>query len=160
MKHLWSGWNQLDLKLRLYETPLWSVLTFGCETWNLDKEITKVPNGTNNSDNRMIPRFTGSQISVYKFQSDQKHQSKESEIGRSHPAGWTLQNHIPNPYRADTMMDTCWRTFVTILHWTSWAFITILTRRIRPQGFQDSWAWRWEWERKTIDRLYWLVWQD
>ena len=55
-------WNILDedvidltLKLRLYAASVCSVLTFGCETWNLDKETLKFLDGANS---RMLSRFT------------------------------------------------------------------------------------------------------
>lgn len=50
----------LKLKLRLYEASVCSILTFGCETWDLNRETIKTLNGANST---MLARFTGLTIS-------------------------------------------------------------------------------------------------
>ena len=37
----------LDLKLRLYEASVLSLLTFGCETWPLSPQVLRMLNGAN-----------------------------------------------------------------------------------------------------------------
>ena len=49
----------LPLKIKLYETAVCSLLTYGCETWNLDKDTIRTINGANS---RMLARFTGKSI--------------------------------------------------------------------------------------------------
>ena len=49
----------LDLKLRLYEASVLSLLTFGCETWTLSPQVLRMLNGANS---RMLARFTGQSI--------------------------------------------------------------------------------------------------
>ena len=49
----------MNLKLRLYEASVCSLLTFGCETWTLNKQILGLINGANS---RMLARFTGKSI--------------------------------------------------------------------------------------------------
>ena len=53
--------NEIDttLKLRLYEASICSILTFGCETWNLDRKTIKIINGANS---KILSRFTGKSI--------------------------------------------------------------------------------------------------
>ena len=50
---------RINLKLRLYEASVCSLLTFGCETWSLNKQILGLINGANS---RMLARFTGKSI--------------------------------------------------------------------------------------------------
>ena len=53
----------LKVKLRLYETTVCSLLTYGCETWDLDvtaATIMRKINGTNNS--LMLVKITGRSI--------------------------------------------------------------------------------------------------
>ena len=49
----------MKLKLRLYEASVCSLLTFGCETWTLNKQTLSLINGANS---RMLARFTGKSI--------------------------------------------------------------------------------------------------
>ena len=49
----------LQLKLRLYEASVCSLLTFGCETWTLNRQVLGLINGANS---RMLARFTGKSI--------------------------------------------------------------------------------------------------
>ena len=49
----------LRLKLRLYEASVCSLLTFGCETWTLNRQTLALINGANS---RMLSRFTGKSI--------------------------------------------------------------------------------------------------
>ena len=49
----------INLKLHLYETSVCSLLTFGCETWSLNRQVPGPINGTNS---RMLTRFTGKSI--------------------------------------------------------------------------------------------------
>ena len=49
----------IKLKLRLYEASVCSLLTFGCETWSLNKQVLGMINGANS---RMLARFTGKSI--------------------------------------------------------------------------------------------------
>ena len=49
----------ISLKLRLYEASICSLLTFGCETWSLTKQVLGLINGANS---RMLARFTGKSI--------------------------------------------------------------------------------------------------
>ena len=49
----------IHLKLRLYEASVCSLLTFGCETWTLDRQTLALINGVNS---RMLSRFTGKSI--------------------------------------------------------------------------------------------------
>ena len=49
----------LKLKLRLYEASVCSLLTFGCETWTLNRQVLGMINGANS---RMLSRFTGKSI--------------------------------------------------------------------------------------------------
>ena len=49
----------IHLKLRLYEASVCSLLTFGCETWTLNKQILGLINSANS---RMLARFTGKSI--------------------------------------------------------------------------------------------------
>ena len=49
----------INLKLRLYEASVCSLLTFGCETWSLNKQILGLINGANS---RMLARFSGKSI--------------------------------------------------------------------------------------------------
>ena len=49
----------IQLKLRLYEASVCSLLTFGCETWTLNIQILGMINGANS---RMLARFTGKSI--------------------------------------------------------------------------------------------------
>ena len=46
-------------KLRLYEASLCPLLTFGCETWTLNKQILGLINSVNS---RMLARFSGKNI--------------------------------------------------------------------------------------------------
>ena len=48
-----------NLKLRLYEAAVCSLMTYGCETWNLDEKTKKKLNGANS---RMLARITGKPI--------------------------------------------------------------------------------------------------
>ena len=50
---------EINLKLRLYEASVCSLLTFGCETWTLNKQTLGLINGANS---RMLARFTGKSI--------------------------------------------------------------------------------------------------
>ena len=47
------------LKLRLYEAALCSLMTYGCETWNLDVKTVKRINGVSSV---MLSRITGNSI--------------------------------------------------------------------------------------------------
>ena len=49
----------LDLKLRLYEAAVCSLMTYGCETWNIDEKTRKRLNGANSV---MLARLTGKSI--------------------------------------------------------------------------------------------------
>ena len=49
----------VTLKLRLYEASICSILTFGYETWNLDRKTIKILKGANS---KMLSRFTGKSI--------------------------------------------------------------------------------------------------
>ena len=49
----------LKVKLRLYETAVCSLLTYGCETWDLDTATSKKINGANSV---MLARITGRSI--------------------------------------------------------------------------------------------------
>ena len=49
----------LKVKLRLYEAAVCSLLTYGCETWNLDDLTIRRINGANST---MLVRFTGQSI--------------------------------------------------------------------------------------------------
>ena len=49
----------LQVKLRLYEETVCSLLTYGCETWDLDTVTMRRINGANNT---MIARITGHTI--------------------------------------------------------------------------------------------------
>ena len=49
----------LAIKLRLYQAAVCSILSYGCETWNLNPIILKMINGANS---RMLARFTGKTI--------------------------------------------------------------------------------------------------
>ena len=49
----------LKAKLRLYEAAVCSLLTYGCETWNLDAHTIRRLNGANST---MLARFTGQSI--------------------------------------------------------------------------------------------------
>ena len=49
----------LHLKLRLYEAAVCSLLTYGCETWDLDEKTRKRINGSNSV---MLARITGNSI--------------------------------------------------------------------------------------------------
>ena len=49
----------LKVKLCLYEAAVCSLLTYGCETWNLDAHTIRRINGANST---MIARFTGQSI--------------------------------------------------------------------------------------------------
>ena len=49
------------VKLRLYEAAVCSILTYGCETWNLDEQTMRKLNGANSS---MLARITGRSIAT------------------------------------------------------------------------------------------------
>ena len=49
----------LDLKLRLYEAAVCSLMTYGCETWTIDEKTRKRINGANSA---MLARITGKSI--------------------------------------------------------------------------------------------------
>ena len=49
----------LRLKLRLYEAAVCSLMTYGCETWDIDEKTKKRINGTNSI---MLARITGKSI--------------------------------------------------------------------------------------------------
>ena len=49
----------LPLKIKLYETAVCSLLTYGCEMWNLDKDTIRTLNGANSI---MLARFTRKSI--------------------------------------------------------------------------------------------------
>lgn len=49
----------LDLKLRLYEAAVCSLLTYGCETWDINEKTRKRINGANSV---MLARITGKSI--------------------------------------------------------------------------------------------------
>ena len=49
----------LRLKLRLYEAAVCSLLTYGCESWDLTGKVLRVINGPNS---RMLSRITGKSI--------------------------------------------------------------------------------------------------
>ena len=49
----------LPLKIKLYETAVCSLLTYGCETWNFDKDTIRTLNGANSI---MLARFTRKSI--------------------------------------------------------------------------------------------------
>ena len=49
----------LKVKLRLYEAAVCSLLTYGCETWDLDITTTRKINGANSA---MLARITGKSI--------------------------------------------------------------------------------------------------
>ena len=51
----------LKIKLRLYEAAVCSLLTYGCETWDLDVKTLRRINGANST---MLARFTGQSIPV------------------------------------------------------------------------------------------------
>ena len=48
-----------QLKLRLYQTAVCSILTYGCETWRLTPPVMRQLNGANS---RMLSRLTGKSI--------------------------------------------------------------------------------------------------
>ena len=48
-----------NLKLRLYEVAVCSILTYGCETWILSEQVLRRLNGANS---RMVARITGRSI--------------------------------------------------------------------------------------------------
>ena len=54
-----SDFITLNLKLRLYEAAVCSLLTYGCETWVIDEKTRKRINGANSV---MLARITGKSI--------------------------------------------------------------------------------------------------
>ena len=54
-----STFITLNLKLRLYEAAVCSLLTYGCETWNIDEKTRRRINGANSA---MLARITGKTI--------------------------------------------------------------------------------------------------
>ena len=57
LRHMFDSKNlSLGLKLRLYEASVCSLLTYGCETWDLDEVTCKQINGANSV---MLARITG-----------------------------------------------------------------------------------------------------
>ena len=89
---------------------VWSILTFGCETWNLNRETIKTMNDVNNR------RFTGLTIPqearptstsfnlIHKIR--QRRLRWVGHILRA--ACWTQQDHLPLP--KCTTKDESWRT--------------------------------------------------
>ena len=60
LRHIFDSPHiSLKVKLRLYEAAVCSLLTYGCETWNLDTHTIRRINGANST---MIARFTGQSI--------------------------------------------------------------------------------------------------
>ena len=49
----------INLKLRLYQAAVCSILTYGCETWRLTPPVMRQINGANS---KMLARFTGKSI--------------------------------------------------------------------------------------------------
>ena len=49
----------MEIKLRLYKTAVYSILTYSCETWRLTPPVMRQINGVNS---RMLARFTGKSI--------------------------------------------------------------------------------------------------
>ena len=48
------------LKLRLYQASIVSLLTYGCESWNLTQDVMRKLNGCNS---QMLARITGNEVS-------------------------------------------------------------------------------------------------
>ena len=60
LKHVFnSGTLNLKLKLRLYQASICSLMTYGCETWDL---TTAAQRRLNNANSLMLARFTGQSI--------------------------------------------------------------------------------------------------
>ena len=51
-----------NLKLRLYEAAVCSILTYGCETWILSEQVLRRLNGVNS---RMVARITGHHVVMF-----------------------------------------------------------------------------------------------
>ena len=60
LRHIFSSDTiSLQLKLRLYDVAVCSLLTYGCETWNLNPATIRCLNGANS---RMLTHITGRSI--------------------------------------------------------------------------------------------------
>ena len=60
LRHIFNSPHlSLALKLRLYSAAVCSVLTYGCESWFLTKDVLRVINGANS---RLLSRFTGKTV--------------------------------------------------------------------------------------------------
>ena len=61
LRHIFNSEISLDLKMKIYQTAVCSLLTYGCEAWTLDAKTTALINGANA---RCLSRFTGKDAHV------------------------------------------------------------------------------------------------
>ena len=76
----------LKLKLRLYEAAVCSLMTYGCETWNIDEKTRKRINGANSI---MLTRITGnspsrSALDLNESQLNQKNKDVPTQVVRAY----------------------------------------------------------------------------
>lgn len=60
LRHVFDS-PHISQKLRLYETAVCSLLTYGCETWDLDDDTIRKINGANSA---MLARITGRSVAT------------------------------------------------------------------------------------------------
>ena len=56
LRHIFNSAVSFKLKLKIYKTAICSLLTYGCEAWDLDVYTLAKINGVNT---RLLSRFTG-----------------------------------------------------------------------------------------------------
>ena len=141
----------LTLKLRLYDASVCSVLTFGCETWNLDQVTIKFLNGANS---RILSRFTCKSIfqearpATTSFNLENSRTSPQ--VGQSYTKMWSFQDHIQSPcgLRETWLTKVIYTVFTDVPPHTSMKTLTEMA--------MDRAAWS-EYVN-AIPHFYWVMW--
>ena len=81
----------LRLKLHLYEASVCLLITFGCKSWILSKDIVQIINGANSG---VINRFTGRTTPNHSIQSN-----PQGQTARQHRLRWV--GHIYTAHRPE-----------------------------------------------------------
>ena len=61
LRHVFNAKISLQLKMKIYKSAICSLLTYGCEAWDLSEENIALLNGANA---RLLSRFTGKDAHV------------------------------------------------------------------------------------------------
>ena len=106
LRHIFDYHNlALNIKLRLYQAAVCSILTYGCETWWLTPQVRRQLNGANN---KILSRFTGKSIPQearsntcsYK-QCGTDNSATQTQMTWTYPEGWSDGSRLPCHWKVE-----------------------------------------------------------